>query len=134
MSGKQLGFYDYEQSTAKKRTPPLPGRLTPFHSAHFHQGARCNDALIMSSSPPGLRTKGVTTFLKPGEAGSAHQIRCDGRILTLGDVPGHGLAAPDIYHQIEVQPDHPSSDLDLFSYSRADGLGFPESSWVLERN
>ena len=36
------------------------------------------------------------------QAGSAHQIRCNGWILALGDIPGHNLAAPDVDHQVEV--------------------------------
>ncbi len=40
-------------------------------------------------------------------AGPAHQIRCDGSVLAFSDIPGHHLAAPDVDHQVEVQP-HPS--------------------------
>jgi len=41
------------------------------------------------------------------QAGSAHQIRCNGWILALGDIPGNDLAAPDVDHQVEVQS-HPA--------------------------
>ena len=34
----------------------------------------------------------------------AHQMRCDGRILAVSDIPVHNLPAPDVEHQIEVQP------------------------------
>jgi len=39
------------------------------------------------------------------QADSAHQIGGDPRIFAFGDIPGHDLAAPDIDHQVEVQPD-----------------------------
>ena len=39
------------------------------------------------------------------QAGPAHQIGCDGWILTLGDIPIHYLADPDVDHQVEIQPD-----------------------------
>ena len=38
------------------------------------------------------------------DAGPADQIGCNGWVLAFGDVPGHHLAAPDVDHQIEVQP------------------------------
>ena len=38
------------------------------------------------------------------QAGPAHQIRSDGWILALGDIPGHHLSAPDVDPQVEVQP------------------------------
>jgi hypothetical protein len=41
------------------------------------------------------------------DAGPADQIRCDGWVFSFGDVPGHHLAAPDVDHQVEVEP-HPS--------------------------
>ncbi len=41
-------------------------------------------------------------------AGPAHQIRCDGWILTFGHIPGDNLAAPHVDHQVEVQP-HPTN-------------------------
>ncbi len=36
--------------------------------------------------------------------GPAHQIGCNGWVFSLGDIPGHHLAAPDVDHQVEVQP------------------------------
>ena len=39
------------------------------------------------------------------QAGPADQIRCDSWILSLSNVPGHHLAAPDVDYQVEVQPD-----------------------------
>ena len=39
------------------------------------------------------------------EASPAHQIRCNGGILTFIHIPGHDLAAPGVDHQVEVQPD-----------------------------
>tara|TARA_B100000674_G_scaffold191664_2_gene156123 strand:+ start:14023 stop:14463 length:441 start_codon:yes stop_codon:yes gene_type:complete len=39
------------------------------------------------------------------QAASAHQIRCDGWILTLRHIPGHYLSTPDVDYQVEVQPD-----------------------------
>ncbi len=50
----------------------------------------------------------LAAFADPlADTGPAHQIGCDGCILALGDIPGDDLAAPDVDHQIEVQP-HPS--------------------------
>jgi len=39
------------------------------------------------------------------EAGPTYQICCNGGIVSFGDIPGHNLAAPDVDHQLEVQPD-----------------------------
>jgi len=39
------------------------------------------------------------------QACAADEIRGDLGVLPLDYVPGHQLAAPDIDHQIEVQPD-----------------------------
>ena len=39
------------------------------------------------------------------QASPADQIRCDGWILSLSNVLGHHLAAPDVDYQVEVQPD-----------------------------
>ena len=38
------------------------------------------------------------------EAGPLHQISCDLSRLHLGHIPGHHFAAPDVDHQIEVEP------------------------------
>ncbi len=38
------------------------------------------------------------------DAGPADQIGCDGSVLAFGDIPSDDLAAPDVDHQIEVQP------------------------------
>jgi len=48
----------------------------------------------------------LPAFADPlSQAGPAHQIRCNGGVFSLGDIPGHHLAAPDADHQVEVQPD-----------------------------
>ena len=39
------------------------------------------------------------------QASPTDQIRCNGWMLTLIHIPGHNLSAPDVDHQIEVQPD-----------------------------
>jgi len=39
------------------------------------------------------------------EVGPTHQIRFNGGILSLGNIPGHNLAAPNVDYQVEVQPD-----------------------------
>ena len=39
------------------------------------------------------------------QASPADQIRCNGWIFSLSNIPGHHLAAPDVDHQVEVQPD-----------------------------
>ena len=41
------------------------------------------------------------------EAGPLHQISRDLRRLHLSHIPGHHLSAPDIDHQVEVQPHTP---------------------------
>ena len=41
------------------------------------------------------------------ETGSLHQIRRDLSRLRLGHIPGHHLAAPDVDHQVEVEPHTP---------------------------
>jgi hypothetical protein len=47
----------------------------------------------------------LATFINPlSEASPAHQIPCDGWILTLPDIPGHHLVALHVDHQIEVEP------------------------------
>jgi len=38
------------------------------------------------------------------EASPAHQFRCNSWILNRIHIPGHDLAAPDLDHQVEVQP------------------------------
>jgi len=38
------------------------------------------------------------------ETGSLRQIRRDLSRLHLGHIPGHHFAAPDVDHQVEVQP------------------------------
>jgi hypothetical protein len=38
------------------------------------------------------------------ESGSPRQIRRDLSRLHLGHIPGHHFAAPDVDHQVEVQP------------------------------
>jgi hypothetical protein len=43
------------------------------------------------------------------QAGAADKISSDLGIFPLGDIPGHDLAAPDIDHQIEVEPDSPNA-------------------------
>ena len=37
------------------------------------------------------------------QAGSAHQISCDGWTLAFCDIQGHGLAAPDVDHEVKGQ-------------------------------
>lgn len=50
----------------------------------------------------------LTTLADPlPQAGPADQIGGHRRVLAVLDVPGHDLAAPDIHHQVEVQPDAP---------------------------
>ena len=39
------------------------------------------------------------------QASPAYQIRCNGWIFSLSNIPGHDLAAPDVDHQVEIQPD-----------------------------
>ncbi len=39
------------------------------------------------------------------QASPAHQIRCNGWILTLIHIPGHDHPAPDVDDQVEVKPD-----------------------------
>ena len=39
------------------------------------------------------------------QASPADQIRCNGWIFSLSNIPGHHFAAPDIDHQVEVEPD-----------------------------
>ncbi len=47
----------------------------------------------------------LTSLADPlADAGPAHQIGCDGWVFPFCDVSGHHLAAPDVDHQIEVQP------------------------------
>ena len=55
------------------------------------------------------------------QAGPAHQIGCDGLILTLGDILGHQFAAPDVDHQVEIQPD-PSNGFGHVCYVQAPHL------------
>ncbi len=38
------------------------------------------------------------------QAGPAYQIGCNGWVFSLSDIPGHHLAAPDVDHQVELQP------------------------------
>ena len=47
------------------------------------------------------------------EASPALQIRCDGWVLELGDIPDHHLPAPDIDHQVEVQPDSANGGMQI---------------------
>jgi hypothetical protein len=48
----------------------------------------------------------VPTLADPlPQAGPADEVSGDLGLLSLGHVPGHHLAAPDIDHQIEVEPD-----------------------------
>ncbi len=42
------------------------------------------------------------------DSGPAHLIGCDGCVLALGEIAGDDLAVPDIYHQVEVEPDPPN--------------------------
>jgi len=55
----------------------------------------------------GLENQWLPTALTDplSQTSPADQIRCDGWILSLSNVPGHHLAAPDVDDQIEVQPD-----------------------------
>ena len=39
------------------------------------------------------------------QASPTHQIRCNGCIFSLGDIPGHDLVAPNVDHQVDVKPD-----------------------------
>ena len=39
------------------------------------------------------------------QAGPADEISGDLCVLAIGDIPGHHFAAPDVDHQIEVEPD-----------------------------
>ena len=41
------------------------------------------------------------------DTGPLHQIGGDLRRLHLSHIPGHHLAAPDVDHQVEVQPHTP---------------------------
>ena len=55
----------------------------------------------------GMENQGLlSAFADPlFQASPTHQIRCDHWILTLLDIPGHHLSAPDVDHQVEIQPD-----------------------------
>jgi hypothetical protein len=39
------------------------------------------------------------------QARPAHPIGCNGGVFSFSDIPGHHLAAPDVDHQLEGQPD-----------------------------
>jgi hypothetical protein len=41
------------------------------------------------------------------QAGRAHQVGGELCVFSLGDIPGHHLAAPDVDHQVEIQPHTP---------------------------
>ncbi len=48
----------------------------------------------------------LPAFTDPlSQASPAHKFCCDGGIFSLGDIPGHHFAAPDIDHQVEVELD-----------------------------
>ena len=57
------------------------------------------------------------------ETGSLHQIRRDLSRLHLGHIPGHHLAAPDVDHQIEVQPHTPHRGRQKADVPRPDRIG-----------
>jgi len=43
------------------------------------------------------------------KTGFVHQSLCNEKILTIGDMPGPRLTAPDMNHRIEVEPDSKDS-------------------------
>jgi len=46
------------------------------------------------------------SFADPlAQAGSTYEIGCDHKAFPLGDIPCDDLTAPNIDHQVEVQPD-----------------------------
>ncbi len=83
---------------------PWP-RERPEHAQFFQpafQRGRTQGVAVVGMEDQGL----FPDLADPlAQASPAHQIRCNGWILTLIDIPGHDLAAPDVDHQVEVQPD-----------------------------
>jgi hypothetical protein len=59
---------------------------------------------VVGMEDQGLRASATDAL---PQAGSADEISRDLGVFPFGDIPGHDLAAPDIDHQIEVEP-HPS--------------------------
>lgn len=95
---------------------PWPGKgseHTQLLQPAFQRGRRQHFEKPAARTVPdvGMENQGVSTGSADplSQAGSAHQIGCDGWILALGDIPGHNFATPDVYHQIEVQPNPANS-------------------------
>ena len=90
-------------------TPSSSNRLSSVAARNSSRILRLGNAVI------GVQKQRLLTALAVGgafcaavpltQAGSALEIRCNGWIVSLSNVPGHHFAAPNVDHEVEIQPD-----------------------------
>ena len=78
---------------------------TQLLQAAFQRGGPHGIAVV-GMEDQGLRASAIDAL---PQAGSADEISRDLGVFPFSDIPGHHLAAPDVDHQIEVEPDAPDA-------------------------